>query len=207
MVIHILQVRKPNWTDWVAERHTEIVDGMKSIIWRQDVNLLKVFGLCHWLLILLQCCSHKTEHPSVIRPPWLKILSPHKVSVLPNLSTTHRFSETVVFHGYSFLCFKSHLMLGNILMGRERGPVIIWAFHVFVPAVQANQAHSQRASQKAAALLKADALCAISSIEISVTLVQEVVGNGGILLLFFLPLMHLFLSSILFELYLQLKLS
>lgn len=40
-------------------------------------------------------------------------------------------------------------------MGRERGQVIIWTFPVFVPAVQTNQAHSQRASQKAAALLKA----------------------------------------------------
>lgn len=76
-------------------------------------------------------------------------------------------------------------MLENILMGRERGQVIIWTFLAFVPAVQTNQAHSQRASQKAAALLKAGALCAISSIEISLTLVQEVVGNGGILLLFF----------------------
>lgn len=33
MIIHILQVRKLNWTYWVTERHTEIVDGIKAIIW------------------------------------------------------------------------------------------------------------------------------------------------------------------------------
>lgn len=38
MIIRILQVRKLNWTDRVTERHTEIVDGIKGIIWRYDVK-------------------------------------------------------------------------------------------------------------------------------------------------------------------------
>lgn len=38
MIIHILQVRKLNWTYWVTERHTEIVDGIKAIIWRYYVK-------------------------------------------------------------------------------------------------------------------------------------------------------------------------
>lgn len=38
MVIHILQVRKLNWTDGITERHTEIVDGFKGIIWTYDVK-------------------------------------------------------------------------------------------------------------------------------------------------------------------------
>lgn len=38
MIIHILQVRKLNWTDWVTERHIETVDGIKGSIWRYNVK-------------------------------------------------------------------------------------------------------------------------------------------------------------------------
>lgn len=75
----------------------------------------------------------------------------------------------------------------NIHMGSGRGQVIIWTFWPFVPAVQ-TKPRPFSVSLKADRLLKAHVLCAISSIDISVTSIQEV---GGILLLFFLFLMHL----------------
>lgn len=46
MIIHILQVRKLNWTDWVTERHIETVDGIKGSIWRYNVKPVES-GLCH----------------------------------------------------------------------------------------------------------------------------------------------------------------
>lgn len=98
-------------------------------------------------------------------------------------------------------------MLENIHTGRERGQVISEHFEHLFQLCGQNQDHSQTASQKADRLFKAGVLCTVSSIDTSVTVVQEVVGNGGILLLLFLSLMHLSLSIILVELYLQLKLS
>lgn len=47
------------------------------------------------------------------------------------------------------------------------------------------QARSQAVSQKAGHLHKAGVLCAVSALGALVMVVQEVVGNGGILLPFF----------------------
>lgn len=114
IIIHILQVGKLNWRDWVAE-DTEIGEGVRRVIRRFDPKPMKVFGLCHRCVVPLQHHIPKTEQPSI------KILFSCKVLFYHTFKLPYRFSETITFMVADFYSFKNHLMLVSIHMGRETG--------------------------------------------------------------------------------------
>lgn len=138
--------------------------------------------------VLLQHCVHKPEHPSTMRQPWRKILFSHGVSVKQKVNLilliTLNFSEKSTFRDCRFLYFKTHVLLENIPLGRERGQVLTdHSEHLFQLCRQ-SQAYSQLL-RMLVSVVRYHRLISRQPLNR-----KRVVGNRGILLLFWIPPVH-----------------